>query len=151
MADEDESFDPLRPENVNRLVAAFSDDPRTRPGLPEAPLEKVEATVRPEQPSLDERISAEELLDRKTDREERLSLIRLRRISAVVILIALGVQLVFMNTVLLLCTWKHPFFHISSTVLRFYLVGTLGEIFGVVTVTARFLFSTQPFLGRHPK
>lgn len=93
-----------------------------------------------------ERVSKDEL-DSDVDRGERMEIIKLRKHYAYGLLYMLIAQMVFMNVVLVL-TGVHDL-KISSGTIKFYLTGTLGEIFGVVTVTVRFLFSDKKFLGSH--
>jgi len=81
------------------------------------------------------------------DRGERAALIKLRQYYAHGLLYMLFAQLVFMNVVLVL-SGIHAL-TISTSTMKFYLTGTLGEIFGVVTVAVRFLFSDKKFLGHH--
>ncbi len=93
-----------------------------------------------------ERVSKDEL-DSDVDRGERMELIRLRKHYAYGLLYMLVAQMIFMNVVLVLTGTHH--LKISSGTMKFYLTGTLGEIFGVVTVAVRFLFSDKKFLGHH--
>jgi len=93
-----------------------------------------------------ERVSADQL-DSEIDRDERKALIKLRHYYARGLLYMLVAQLVFMNVVLVL-SGIHAL-TISPSTMKFYLTGTLGEIFGVVTVAVRFLFSDKKFLGHH--
>jgi hypothetical protein len=93
-----------------------------------------------------ERVSKDEL-DSDVDRGERMELIRLRKHYAYGLLYMLVAQMIFMNVVLVLTGTHH--LKIPSGTMKFYLTGTLGEIFGVVTVAVRFLFSDKKFLGHH--
>jgi len=93
-----------------------------------------------------ERVSKDEL-DSDVDRGERMELIRLRKHYAYGLLYMLVAQMIFMNVVLVLAGTHN--LKISSGTMKFYLTGTLGEIFGVVTVAVRFLFSDKKFLGHH--
>ncbi len=93
-----------------------------------------------------ERVSKDEL-DGDVDRGERMELIGLRKHYAYGLLYMLIAQMIFMNVVLVLSGTHN--LKISSGTMKFYLTGTLGEIFGVVTVAVRFLFSDKKFLGHH--
>lgn len=94
----------------------------------------------------EQRVSAEEL-DRQADRDERKELRRLRIFYAKSLMVLLVGQMIFMNIV--------PIFtglnvmHINGSTMNFYLTGTLGEIFGIVTVAVKFLFSDKRFLAKH--
>jgi hypothetical protein len=100
-----------------------------------------------ELPTPNQTVSADELLDKQIDRDERQSIIFLRKMYAWGLLILLGGQLLFMNVILILTGLN--LVHIAPSTMQFYLTGTLGEIFGVVTVASKFLFSKLPFLGQH--
>ncbi|HEY5110656.1 MAG TPA: hypothetical protein VII96_13695 [Acidimicrobiales bacterium] len=93
-------------------------------------------------------VSPEEL-DRASDREERKSLIQLRKMFAKFFLWILAGQLVFMNVVLILSGTNA--ITIPASVMQFYLAGTFGEIVGLVTIAVTFLFSDKPPLGIHGK
>lgn len=100
-----------------------------------------------------ETLPGEELqdaLDREVDRNERKELILQRRWYGAGIFGLLGMQLIFMNVVFLLIG-VHVITHIDSTTLRFYVTGSLGEIFGLVAVATRFVFSDKNPLGYHNK
>ncbi len=92
--------------------------------------------------------AVQDVLDRNMDRTERQELIRQRSWFAIGLFALLGAQLLFMNVVLIL-VGVHAISQIDNTTLRFYVTGSLGEIFGLVTVATRFVFSDKKPLGDH--
>jgi len=90
----------------------------------------------------------QDAMDRGMDRTERQELILQRKWFAIGLFIVLGAQLLFMNVVFILIG-VHVISRIDSTTLRFYVTGSLGEIFGLVTVATRFVFSDKKPLGNH--
>jgi hypothetical protein len=91
------------------------------------------------------RVELDEALDREIDRQERGSLITLRERYSYALGGFLAIQLLFMNIVLLLV--GAGAIQLSGATIQYYLAGTIGEIFGLVSVATHFLFSDKPFLG----
>jgi hypothetical protein len=87
----------------------------------------------------------DEAQDREIDRGERSALIRLREPAIYALGGFLAFQLLFMNVILILVGVDE--LNLRSATLQFYLTGTLGEIFGLVAVAIRFVFSDKPPLS----
>jgi hypothetical protein len=140
---------PLPDELLSEIIDGLFDDPTTERALPTDNLSKqaIIDSVTPATITTSETVPVEEL-NQQIDRDERTDLIKLRRTYAMRLLWLMVAQLVFMNVTLVLSS-THELLHVNSITMRYFLTGTLGEIVGVVTVSARFLFSDKPFLGKH--
>jgi hypothetical protein len=108
-----------------------------RAGTPEPTMVSSTQTLSP--------LDVEEIHAREVDREERTSLIDLRRRYSKWLGRLLAAQLLFMNTVVILLGCHA--LALSPVVIQVYVTGTLGEVFGLVAVATNFLFSDKPPLG----
>lgn len=136
-------YGPL-PESLREsLIEGIQGDPKTKDTLPAGGANE---PIEPFSLSAATTVSSAEL-DAALDREERGDILKMRKPYALALLIFLAGQLLFMNVVLIL-DGNHTL-DIPASTMQFYVTATLGEIFGLVTVATRFLFSDKPLLGKH--
>jgi hypothetical protein len=125
------------------ILGEIARDPKTKDTLPEGAADEA---IEPLSLSVATTVPGDEL-DAEIDRQERGDILRMRKPYALSLLVFLAAQLLFMNVVLIL-DGNHTL-DIPASTMQVYVTATLGEIFGLVTVATRFLFSDKPFLGKH--